>query len=303
MDKRMESQDDEEHTGLVSSSEDSGIGVSPWPKVRYMTAGLALFGIVVFAAVSGKSGPTFRSGGLKNSMQLDDTSSASNFYLVKQTFKSDDDIKPFWEAWNNMSAGTREQFIHDGYHIPTCMMLARKGPFFHVLEQKVGNSDDAQTFFDKWVEDTLNAEMLNEMMPLAFPPMTPFFQAEDGVSSRRLADGKLDVGFYLVELAKDKDDADKYSKNFAKAGGFKKWNQDAEEEGDFHDHMCIAVKGGELSYELVEAKPGVTSAELKEYASKWIGENVHVEVGVHVWPIPKELNGGGAAGMGVTPYF
>jgi len=298
-------QDNQERTLLVSSHDDADIDLPSQtrssPKVRYMT-GLVLLGIMLFAAVASKAGSTYLYGNLKDTVQLDDESPASKFYVVKQTFKSDDDVNAFWDAWNHMPEEVSKQFVKDGYHIPICAMLAKKGPFFHVLEQKAGSSDDAQNYFDQWVEDNLGVKMLNAITPLAFPPVTPFFGADEDDSSRRLSARKLDVGFYLVEMTSDKDDAEEYAENFDKAGGWKKWNQDAE-KAKCHDHMCIAVEGGGLSYELMEAKPGVTSEDIDEYFNTWIGQNLHVNVGVKVWPIPKDLNGGGAAGIGVKQYF
>jgi len=315
----QENEQEQDRTMLMSDSTEFDGDVVAIPesqsrskrKLLAGTAALALLGVIMYAA-SRKSGPSFLSSDIKRAVQLDETAAPpSKFYVVKHTFKSKEDVKTYWEAASNLDYGPLMEAMHDAvYDSKIAIPLAEEGPIYCVFEQKAGMSkDDAQEYVDKWIKEYMGVEMNNEVMPLAFPPYKSFFAADEADSSRRLGGGKK-AGpiFYLQEMvipeSVSQEDVDETLTKMEKMS-WDKWVKDGEGAG-FHDNMCIAVEGGKLNLEVIDAKPGVTASDIEGFTSKWLKDNQDVTTyKLKAHKISNELVGGAAgwAAMGFKHEF
>lgn len=215
-----------------------------------------------------------RSTSLQVRESMDHAKKESNFYFVKQSFKSDEDIKAYWEHADKLdsdSSKVEEAETDAGYDNHFQFPLAKAGPIFTLLEQKQGTKEDAQTFVDKWMNNVMGIEMDNEIMPLLFPPLLP-------ITTRAIAAGRRIFYVNEVFLPKLQDattsDVPKLMKmgpKFAASPPYDACNHDFAKAG-FHGNMLLTTL--EKTFEIFDAEPNVTASDIHSYMNKWTIKNV-----------------------------
>lgn len=284
-----------------------------------LLVGLALVGVALIAILSNRSGSSLRNGNIDATVQLNGGQSTTSVFIVKHTFKSDDDIEAWWASFGKLTADkeTFKKFIGEvadaGFFNVMFMPTDKKGPFYCIWEGKDGKTKEEMETFINTNKLSPALKLKNEVTQFdlkliggAVPPAILDYFSQD--SRRLLADRDADrelgdaspSSFYLVEHTFKPTtnvtqwwEAAHYSMGHPNA--FKKWIAGVRELGFDDPGRMFPVSFNGPVYCMWEVKAGKTKADLQTFLDTNVKFNGALTVGKmdnKLMEIPLELVGG-----------
>jgi hypothetical protein len=258
-----------------------------------LLVGLALVGVALIAILSNRSGSSLRNGNIDATVQLGAVAtpggkSTTSVFIIKHTFKSDDDIEPWWAFFQKIMGDKKafKKMVGDaadaGFFNVMFLPTDKKGPFYCIWEGKDGKTKKEMETFINTNKLSPALKLKNEVTQFdlsligGVPPSVGDYFSQD--SRRLLADRDADrelgdaspSSFYLVEHTfKPNTNLTLWWEHVHAAmshpEAFKKWIAGTRELGfDDPGRMFPVSQKGPL-YCMWEVKAGKTKADLQKF--------------------------------------